>query len=116
MKRATNTVNSYQALPDCLTVKQSKLHGLGLFAAQAISHSKDLGISHVADDRFPDGYARTPLGAFVNYSRHPNCEFVEVDDTFRLKTLKPIAKGEELTDEYDHWYDAATLSAFKKDG
>jgi len=104
----------YRALPDCLTIKKSKLHGLGLFAAQAIPAGRDLGVSHVADSRFLDGYMRTPLGGFVNYSRRPNCEFVEVDDTFRLKTLKPIAKGEELTDEYDHWYDTATLSTFKE--
>jgi SET domain-containing protein len=108
-----NKTNSYQALPEGLTIKKSKLHGLGLFATQPIPPSQDLGISHVADDRFPNHYLRTPLGAFINYSSHPNCEFVEVDDTFRLKTLKPIAKDEELTDKYDCWYDIATLSTFK---
>ena len=91
---------SYLPLPSCLTIKKSMLHGLGLFATQSIPHGHDLGITHVADERFTNGYMRTPLGGFINYSNQPNCDFTENEDTFRLKTLRQINKDEELTADY----------------
>ncbi len=102
----------YLPLPDFLTIKKSKLHGLGLFATKDIPADYDLGISHVADPRFPDGYIRTPIGAFVNHSSSPNCIFIEGKDIFRLKTIKRVKKGEELTDKYTNWYDEELLRTY----
>lgn len=106
--------NDYLPLPIGLTIKKSKLHGLGLFAIQGIPKGQDLGITHIADDRFPNEYMRTPLGGFINYSALPNCDFIEANDTFRLKTLRTIKKGQEITADYRPWYDEATLSSFKQ--
>jgi hypothetical protein len=107
-------ISSYMPLPPYLTIKKSKFHGLDVFATQDIPSGEELGITHVADkkNRFPDGSIRTPLGGFINHSSHTNCVFYELEDTWKLKTLRAIKKGEELTAEYTVWYDEATLSTY----
>ena len=59
-----------------------------------------LGVTHVKDDRFQDGYIRTPLGGFFNHSDEPNCEAYEDGDLIKLKTIKEIEPGSELTATY----------------
>ena len=39
--------NSYRPLPKCLTVKSSKIDGLGLHATEYIEAGTDLGETHV---------------------------------------------------------------------
>ena len=41
----------YKALPDCLTIDKSKIHGLGLFAVEDIDKDTNLGISHVKNTK-----------------------------------------------------------------
>ena len=65
-----------------------------------LSVNLKLGISHVKDDRFENGYIRTPLGAFVNHSDAPNCEFYNDSDFIKLRTIRNINGGHELTAEY----------------
>lgn len=111
-----NNSNGYLPLPDYLTVRKSAIHGLGLFAAGDIPAGKDMGISHVADTRkgrFPNDYVRTPIGGFINHSSEPNAVFEEDGDTYRLKTLRPVKAGEEITAEYyGSWYDDDVKSGF----
>ena len=65
-------------------------------------------MSHIFDSRFPDGYIRLSLGAFINHHDIPNCKAVisELDPEvggikhIRLKTIKQISAGDELTVEY----------------
>ncbi|SVB36372.1 uncharacterized protein METZ01_LOCUS189226, partial [marine metagenome] len=65
-------------MPDCVTIKQSKIHGLGLFATENIPKDTNLGIAHIliphAEETFEQSYCRTPLGGFYNHSEDPNCE------------------------------------------
>ena len=44
----------YNPLPDALTVAESKIHGLGLFAKEFIPAKTNLGISHVYHVDFDD--------------------------------------------------------------
>mgnify|MGYP003652528202 FL=1 len=37
---------TYQPLPDSLTIKPSKINGLGLFAIKTIPKNTDLGMTH----------------------------------------------------------------------
>lgn len=37
----------YKPLPSCLTIKESNIHGLGLFAKEKIKENTLLGISHI---------------------------------------------------------------------
>ena len=98
----------WRPLPDFITIKESKIEGLGIFATKDIKEGSDLGISHVYDKRFPDGYIRLPIGAFINHHEIPNCEaiFSDFDSEIgklkhiRIITSKKINKGEEITVKY----------------
>ena len=72
--------NKYRPLLECLTIKNSPIHGLGIFATSAIEKGTDLGIAHVKMVEwlnFPQDYCRTPLGGFYNHSDDPNCELID---------------------------------------
>lgn len=90
----------YKPLPDYITIENSPIHGHGLFATDNIDAKHVIGVTHVRDDRFENGYIRTPLGGFFNHSTNPNCEIIEEGDFLKLKTLRNIKDGEELTATY----------------
>ena len=100
--------SNWRPLPENLTIAQSKIEGLGLFATQDIPEGTDLGITHISDSRFQDGYIRLPLGAFINHHEIPNCQAVFAEEDFtlgvlkhiRIITNKKILIGEELTVKY----------------
>jgi len=95
----------YKPLPDSLTIKTSKVDGLGLFAKEGIGQGTHLGMSHV---EIEDKIIRTPLGGFINHSNDANCVKVELRMTnekfdykkWNLVTLQDIKEGEELTVKY----------------
>lgn len=100
---------TYRPLPDFLTIKKSDIDGLGLFATENIRIGKTLGVSHYVNNRDKHaGIIRTPLGGFINHSETPNLmkiiksneDFIEI----KVKTLRKIVAGEELTLKYD-WYE-----------
>ena len=91
---------SYRPLPEYLTISKSKIDGLGLFAIDNIDANVSIGVTHVKDIRFPDGYIRTPLGGFFNHSETPNCRVVIEGDYIKLETLTNITAGDELTATY----------------
>ena len=63
-------LKTFEPLASCLTIKNSTIHGLGLFATNEIPSHTELGISHVKDDRFSHGYIRTPLGGFLTIQQN----------------------------------------------
>ena len=92
----------YKPLPESLTIKTSKVNGLGLFAQEGIAQGTNLGISHIKID---DDILRTPLGGFINHANEANAVKVELRDEkytkkWSLVTLRDIKKGEELTLRY----------------
>jgi len=99
---------SWRPLPDFLTIKESKIEGLGVFAKRDLPKGFDLGISHIFDERFPDGYIRLPLGGFINHHEIPNCNAIlsEQDQQMgelrhiRIQAKKTITKGQEITIRY----------------
>ena len=91
-----------------MTIKQSGINGLGLFADQRIMQGTNLGMSHI---KLNGNIVRTPLGGFINHSNTPNIVKVELLMTdqskvkfdykkWNLVTLRDIKKGEELTVRY----------------
>lgn len=92
--------NLYRPLPPCLTISQSEIQGLGLFAQTNIETGTEFGITHIKDTRFQDGYIRTPLGGFFNHSDNPNAEAYMDKDYIRLRSIRAIKKGEEITVRY----------------
>ena len=100
----------YKPLPDSLTIKESKVDGLGLFAVKGIAQGTNLGMTHV---KFNGTIWRTPLGGFINHSDDANVVKAELLMTnhdnpdlkfdykkWNLITLRDIKKGEELTVKY----------------
>ena len=99
----------YRPLPSYLTIKSSKIDGLGLFATENIKESTSLGFSHVSDRWFSGGYIRTPLGGFFNHSNDPNCKIVEDGRYLLLVTIKDIMPGEEITSIYTLYTPPSTV-------
>ena len=100
----------YKPLPESLTIQQSGINGLGLFADQKIMRGTNLGMSHI---KWNGNIIRTPLGGFINHSNTPNVVKAELLMTnennpkqkfdykkWNLVTLRDIKKGEELTVRY----------------
>lgn len=92
---------TYRPLPHMLTIKESEIEGLGLFATKDIDHPIELGITHIENKNFLNGLIRTPLGGFINHSTKPNCELIHHLDKKHLRVIKDIKAGEELTVTYD---------------
>jgi len=92
----------YKPLPDCVTIKPSLIHGLGLYATQKIEAGTRLGITHIKtdDENFDMGYIRTPLGGFFNHSKTPNCQVTHEGIYIFLDVLVDIESEEELTATY----------------
>ena len=100
----------YKPLPESLTIKESRINGLGLFAKEGIAQGTNLGMSHVL---IGSGIIRTPMGGFINHSNDANTVKVELninkkDDPllkiatkkWNLVTLRDIKEEEELTVKY----------------
>ena len=62
----------YRPLPSELTIKNSKIEGLGLFAPVKINKNSFIGLTHIRDELFEGKYIRTPLGGFYNHSLESN--------------------------------------------
>ncbi len=90
----------YKPLPPYLTIKESTIQGLGMFTTDEIDNGFVIGITHIFDTRFPNGYSRTPLGGFFNHSETPNCEVFTDGDFIKLRTIREIKSGEEITAKY----------------
>ena len=92
----------YRPLPDSVTIKESGIHGLGLFATDRILQGTNLGMIHYTSKE--GNIMRTPLGGFGNHSETPNCKKLkDVTDGMvgvHIITTRDIAPGEEITWRY----------------
>jgi SET domain-containing protein len=108
------TGTGYIALPLTVHIKDSPIHGQGLFAKEDIPVDTELGEAHAFLMQDWDGegewgrkeWMRTPLGAFINHSNTPNALVevrtpVEYPNTTTLITTTNILAGEEITVSYD---------------
>ena len=89
----------YKPLPKQLTIKNSSIEGLGIFATEDIKKNTFLGITHIRDEQFENKYIRTPLGGFYNHSNDPNVIRMVSDTLPKLKfgdETDPKKKTEEV--------------------
>jgi len=93
-------MGTYKPLKENVTIKLSEIDGLGLFATTEIEGGVILGVSHIEDDRFENGYIRTPLGGFINHKADSNTRIDFEDDIGRVVTKRKIEEGEEITLTY----------------
>ena len=87
----------YKPLPDFLTIHNSNIEGLGLFACKPIAKGTELGMSHF---HWGEELIRTPIGAFYNHSSEPNIEKVRRDSRYFIVATRDIRSAEEITCEY----------------
>ena len=100
----------YKPLPESLTIQQSGIDGLGLFAKEGIAQGTNLGMTHL---KLNGNIFRTPLGGFINHSNTANVVKVELLMTnqdkptqkfdykkWNLVTSQDIKEGEEITVRY----------------
>ncbi len=80
----------YRPLPDELTIKNSKIEGLGLFATAKIKKNSYIGLTHIRDEMFEGKYIRTPLGGFYNHSKDSNIMKMVSDVIPKFKLGDPI--------------------------
>ena len=95
------SLNMYRPLPEQLTIKNSPIEGLGLFATQDIKANSFLGITHIRDEQFENKYIRTPLGGFYNHSNNPSVMRMVSDVLPTLKfgdQIDPRANAQKLKD------------------
>ena len=92
---------TYKPLPNYVTIRESPIAGLGLFAVKQILAGTYLGIIHVINENDPEGITRTPLGGFGNHSDTPNCFKITFDQTKTwIGTIRNIEPNEEITWRY----------------
>ena len=94
-------MNMYRPLPQQLTIKNSAIEGLGLFATQDIKANSFIGVTHIRDEQFENKYIRTPLGGFYNHSNEPTVMRMVSDTLPTLKfgdSIDPNTNAKKLKD------------------
>jgi|TARA_B100001778_G_scaffold122629_1_gene100801 SET domain-containing protein len=93
--------DTYKPLPEGLTIMESKIEGLGLYAQEDFLAGYEFGETHVfAVSTNRREWVRTPLGGFINHSENPNCYINTEGEERRLYSVRPITSGEEITVYY----------------
>ena len=91
----------YRPLPKELTIKNSPIEGLGLFAAEDIKANAFIGVTHIRDEQFENKYIRTPVGGFYNHSNEPNVIRMVSDTLPKLKFGDPVDSKKNIREEKD---------------
>jgi SET domain-containing protein len=87
----------YRPLPNSITIKESTIQGLGLFATEKINAHALIGVIHYPRKESEDGHIRTPLGGFGNHSDDPNCSKILMEDgSWWISANQDIMAGEEI--------------------
>ncbi len=93
--------DTYTPLYQGLTIKKSKVHGLGLFTEMDFPAGLDFGETHVfVVNKSRRDRGRTQLGGFINHRESPNCYINTESEDRTLYSVRPIKKGEEITVYY----------------
>jgi len=91
----------YKPLPDYVTIRESPIAGLGLFATKKIPAGTYIGIVHIINENDPEDITRTPLGGFGNHSDTPNCFKINFGQTKTwIGAIRDIEPDEEIVWRY----------------
>jgi SET domain-containing protein len=93
-------------MPDCLTIKDSLIDGLGVFATKDIEATNTyvfLGITHKVYEWDID---RVNFGGFINHSKSSNCKLLCISDEgdckiYSIYPIVDIKAGQEITLNYN---------------
>lgn len=89
------------------TVKQSPVHGKGIFSNTYLSPNVNLGTAmYLKNKKQPwidKNVIRTDLGKYVNHSKFPNIKMIKEDNIINYITIKDIQRNEELFIDYNNF-------------
>ena len=91
----------YRPLPNGLTIKNSPIEGLGLFATREIKANSFIGVTHIRDEQFENKYIRTPVGGFYNHSNEPNVIRMVSDALPKMKFGDLVDPKKNIREEKD---------------
>ena len=91
----------YKPLPKQLTIKESPIEGLGLYAKADIKKDSFIGVTHVRDEQFENKYIRTPIGGFYNHSNEPNVLRMVSDTLPKLEFGDNVNSKKNIREEQD---------------
>lgn len=112
-----DNTSSYRPLPKCITIKKSKIHGLGVFATENI-YKRNFIANPIANSHFKVEIddedvrlLRLEVGGFINHSNTPNLiikstltplpfDHYQNWEYFGIFPIRDIKAGEELTVDY----------------
>ena len=81
------------------SVKDSEIHGKGVFAKENIDKGKKSLACILTDEEF----LYSDLGKYINHSKSPNCKLVDDGSrNFLVVTIKDINEGDEILVDYDN--------------
>ena len=75
-------------------IKDSPIHGKGVFTNQSIKKGEFIDICALTAQRVTPNFGR-----FINHSWNPSCE-IKKDYVFKVYALKDMKPGEEITVNY----------------
>lgn len=79
-------------------VKDSDIHGKGVFPKEKIGKGKK-GLGMILAD---DGFLYSDLGKYINHSKSPNCKLIDDgSQNYLVVTLSDINDDEEMVIDYD---------------
>jgi len=91
---------TYKPLPNYVTIRESPIAGLGLFAVKQILAGTYIGVIHITNDS-EGNVIRTPLGGFGNHSDTPNCFKIKLEyGNVWIGAIRNIEPNEEITWRY----------------
>ena len=94
-------VNAKSSLPDCINLKKSSVHGLGLFATERITKGTTIHTTHFKHP--PDGWINLVPNCRYNHSEvNENCEIITLESPQikQIRSLVDIPEGQELFVDY----------------
>lgn len=78
---------------DAVEIKQSDIHGFGVFATRNLQKGERISLARIGDKR-------TPAGRYCNHSGTPNAEMVMSDECVYLVALQDIEANQEILSDY----------------
>ncbi len=118
--KLANKSTTYRPLPDCLTIKESSIDGLGIFTTEKIYllgvrdphvwKTHTLLVYNDDNSNKVEELLRSALGGHLNHSNNPNCTLGKISslvtdeiivEKYFLRPLKDIEADSELTLNYN---------------
>lgn len=92
-------------LNSLIQVKNSKIHGLGIFSKDKINKNNKIGIG-INYKFYLIPIITKNFGSLINHSYVPNCRLEYINYSYYVVANKNIKKGEELTLNYNNtpWF------------